>query len=464
MKQQMKIICLALWLPISVEAATADKAAPVKRDFAQGFSVSGPSQPLLEVTLPDQVYAGVLQDDLNDLRVFNRDGGVVTHALCDSPAAEPPAPQLEKVTVFPLQAGQTAAVGDGTRVEVKTAGGTQVTINEAEESVPTADGRSAYLIDLRELKSPVQALRFNWNSADAASEAALRIEASDDLQNWREVMGSATLLRTRAGGTELQRARIPLPENRYAFLRFEAAGSTPLPRIDGVTVELPSAVETREPNWVTATPLAPDKSETATAFWFDAARHAPLHTADLRLPAANMALVLALHSRRDADAPWQTRWSGEVFALQMGSARHNHTQIHFSPTTDRYWRVEVLRGAETLHGMNPSLQLGYQPARLRFLAQGEGPFVVAYGSARVERQALIACNSLLSGLSKDERAGGTGEAQIESFDVLDNPDALKALPKPTPLRQIILWGVLIAGALLVLAMAMTLLKKLKPTQ
>jgi len=462
MKLQMKIVWLALLLSPSLPAAVPDKTPPSKRDFARGFSVSGPSQPLLEVTLPDEVYATVLQDDLNDLRVFNREGGVVPHALCDAPAPAPAEPRLQKLAVFPLQAGQTAAIGDGTRIEVKTAGGTQVTVDEGDEPQASASGKNAYLIDLRELKSPVEALRFNWTSADAASEARLRIEASEDLQSWHEVMRSATLLHARAGGTELQRARIPLPEARYAFLRFEAAGDRPLPRIDGISVELQSTAATRTPNWVAATPMAAD--ETATAFWFDAARRAPLYSADLRLPTDNMALVVALQSRRDADAAWQARWSGEIFALQLGSARHHHTQIHFPQTTDRFWRVEVLRGAETLGGMQPSLQLGYPPARLRFLAQGEGPFLVAYGSARVERQAPVACERLLGSLSKDERAGMTGEAQIESLDALDNPAALKALPKPTPLRQIILWAVLVSGALLVLAMAMTLLKKLKPTQ
>lgn len=460
----MKTHLLCAWLTLLPLAVQAETKLPTKRDFAYGVNVVSMSgHSILEMPLPDDVYAGALNNNLSDLRVFDQSGGILPHEICHAPAVEPAPPRMAELQLFPLRAGERAQAARGAHIEITTASGTGVSITEPGTQQPAAEANavSAYIVDLRQIDDPVVALRFNWSTADAASEAALRIEASEDLESWREVMQNVTLLRARAGGVELQRARIPIPEHRYQFLRFEPTGGAPLPLLQSVTAERLAVSEAPRPHWVAAQPQAADKTEKATAFWFDAARVAPLHTAQLQLPAANMALVVSLQSRASDETAWRSRWSGEIFALQMGDAQRNHTLVHFSPTNDRYWRVEVLRGAETLRGMQPSLQLGYQPARLRFIRQGDEPFLLAYGSARVAPDAPPGCGQLLGRLSKKEQQEMTGQAQIESSNALNNPSALKPLPKPTPVRQMVLWGVLIAGALLVLAMAATLMKKLR---
>lgn len=461
---RFKYFWLALWLPL----AAADEArVPTQRDFAYGMRVAVPAgSPLVEMELPDAVYAGVLNDNLSDLRVFEQGGGIVPHTLCPAPAPKAVEPRLEDLPVFPLRAGQSLRAGEGARIEVKTASGTELSVTEPGAAAPAdADRLSAYVLDLRALKQPVTALRFDWSTSDAASETSLRIQASEDLEQWRTLMQSATLLRAQAGGQQLQRARIPLPETKFAFLRVEPAGDAPLPQINGVTAELRTASEAAVPAWVPAMTVSADKTEEGTAFWFDVQRLAPMHTAEVRLPAQNMALVIRLQSRADHEQSWRERWQGEVFALasmeEAAQGPRQYSLVHFAPTTDRYWQVKVLRGAETLHGMQPALQLGYQPARLRFLAQGEPPYLVAYGSARVEDRAAAACEQLLASLPREVRERVTGQAQIESSNVLNNPAALRPLPKPTPVRQMVLWGVLVAGALLVLAMAATLIKKLR---
>jgi hypothetical protein len=227
-----------------------------------------------------------------------------------------------------------------------------------------------------------------------------------------------------------------------------------------VAVERVTAPDPVPPVWAEAQALPSDPDDPAVAFVFDAGRRAPMYSADVRLPAANMALGVSLQSRDEPAQPWRTRWQGEVFALASDSTRHGQTVAQFEPTTDRYWRLEVRRGAETVRGMAPSLLLGYRPARLRFLAQGGGPFQLAYGSARVERQRPV-CDGLLAGLSAEDRGRMSGQAGVAGTPMRSNLDALKPPLKPTPVRQILLWAVLVAGALLVAAMALTLLKRLR---
>jgi hypothetical protein len=436
--------------------------APTLRDFAWRQTLETDARPLQELALPDAVYAHALDPALGDLRVFNRDGGVVPHALCPAPPAPEPEPLLETLTPFALQAGVTPVASEGGRIEVRTAdGATRVVVNGAAPGGAVPDGPVAYILDLRGREEALRAIRLDWQSADQASEATISLHSSEDLSHWMTLMPSATLLHAQAGGRSLQRARIPLPERPYRFLRIEACAHGPLPRIGSAVAERVSEPELAPPNWFETRALPPDKNESETAFWFDAGRRAPVHSAEVRLPAANMALGVRLQSRNEPEQPWRTRWQGEVFAIASESAQRNQTVLRFEPTPDRYWRLAVERGAETLRGSVPTLLLGYQPARLRFLAQGEGPFQLAYASARVPLQAAVGCEQLLANLGAEERSSQTGQAQVLVMPVRGNLEVLKPLPKPTPLRQILLWAVLMAGALLVAAMALSLLKKLR---
>jgi hypothetical protein len=436
--------------------------APTLRDFAWRQTLETDARPLQELALPDAVYAHALDPALGDLRVFNRDGGVVPHALCPAPPAPEPEPLLETLTPFALQAGVTPVASEGGRIEVRTAdGATRVVVNGAAPGGAVPDGPVAYILDLRGREEALRAIRLDWQSADQASEATISLHSSEDLSHWMTLMPSATLLHAQAGGRSRQRARIPLPERPYRFLRIEAGAHGPLPRIGSAVAERVSEPELAPPNWFETRALPPDKNESETAFWFDAGRRAPVHSAEVRLPAANMALGVRLQSRNEPEQPWRTRWQGEVFAIASESAQRNQTVLRFEPTPDRYWRLAVERGAETLRGSVPTLLLGYQPARLRFLAQGEGPFQLAYASARVPLQAAVGCEQLLANLGAEERSSQTGQAQVLVMPVRGNLEVLKPLPKPTPLRQILLWAVLMAGALLVAAMALSLLKKLR---
>jgi hypothetical protein len=52
-----------------------------------------------------------------------------------------------------------------------------------------------------------------------------------------------------------------------------------------------------------------------------------------------------------------------------------------------------------------------------------------------------------------------GEASVQPAQILAGQLAFKPLPRKTPLRLIVLWGVLILGVGLLVGMAMSLLKR-----
>jgi hypothetical protein len=108
-----------------------------------------------------------------------------------------------------------------------------------------------------------------------------------------------------------------------------------------------------------------------------------------------------------------------------------------------------------------SLELGYLPARLRFLAQGPAPYTLAFGSRRADAAAPAACDGLLGDVSAKDRAQMIVQGYVGVVRNLGGEVALTPSPRQTPMRLIVLWSVLIGGVVLLVAMALSLLKRLR---
>ena len=452
-------LALAALASVVVAAAAAGQP-PSTRDFAYGLFVeSEAGRPAQQFTLPDAVYQGVTRADLGDLRVFNAGGVVVPHALCTGPAVAADTVSERPLPVFPLRRPKPLGSAGNGRVTVQTPGGTSVQVVEAPASAaitPMPQGPAdGFVVDAGGVTGALRSLRLSWSTPDGASEAQVRVEASEDLNAWRTVVAGTTLLHVAADGRALDRNHIDLPESRYRYLRL-VRNAGPAVAISGVSAEVVEAAAVPAPHWFAAMPAAAAEDG---AFLFDAGRLAPVESARVDLSVPNMSLGIALDSRAAPEQAWRTRWTGDVTSIggNAGSAPA------FAPVTDTLWRVRVLRGAESLGGSRPVLRLGYHPARLRFLAQGDGPFVVAYGSARVPPAQASNCDALLPRMPDAARATLIADATVTAAPpgAFGGPDVLVPAEPPAPVRQIVLWIVLLLGAGALVAMALSLLRRLR---
>ena len=437
-------------------ASNALGAPPKLDDYAQGIDIVASSGlPLIEMTLPDAVYLTVTRADLGDMRVFNADGQPVPHALCTALTQAEPTITEHSLPVFELRDAPAVANG-GSRIEVQTAGGTQVNVQEAGSDKPAAVNGRIHIIDARDSKEPIRAIQFDWQSPDGASQAQVSIEASDDLDQWRVLVPASTLLRATSGEQELKRERIELPARAYNYLRVQRTDAGPPLTIAGVTAERVGAALEFDPVWFMATNHVTDDIE---VLFYDTGRRAPVTYARLRLPQENSSVRVTLHSRDDAKAPWSQRWDGEAYRIVTDTQRRESPPAQFAATSDRYWRLKIAKDPQLYRAT--VLELGYRPARLRFLAQGSGPFTLAYGSRRAAVSPASACDALLADFPSEERSKLVGEGSQQVARVLGGDTALRPVPRQTPVRLVVLWSVLILGVGLLVAMALALLKRVR---
>jgi uncharacterized protein DUF3999 len=437
-------------------AGSALGAPPKLDDYAQGIDIVAPSGlPLIEMTLPDAVYETVTRADLGDMGVFNADGQPVPHALCTALTHAEPTITEHSLPVFELRDAPEVVSG-GSHIEVQTASGTQVNVQEAESGRPAAANGRIHIIDARDSKELIRAIQFDWQSPDGASQAQVSIEASDDLDQWRVLVPASTLLRATSGEQELKRERIELPARAYNYLRVQRTdGGQPL-TIAGVMAERVGAALEFDPVWFMATNHVTDDIE---VLFYDTGRRAPVTYARLRLPQENSSVRVTLHSRDDAKAPWSQRWDGEAYRIVTDTQRRESPPAQFAATSDRYWRLKIAKDPQLYRAT--VLELGYRPARLRFLAQGSGPFTLAYGSRRAAVSPASACDALLADFPSEERSKLVGEGSQQVARVLGGDTALRPVPRQTPVRLVVLWSVLILGVGLLVAMALALLKRVR---
>lgn len=448
----------AMFLAMScMLAASAILAAPPsKNDYANGISVEAPySQPMIEVLLPEEVYRTATRDDLGDLRVFNAEGAPVPHAFCAVSETSDPTVSEQSLPVFVLS-GRDQVYTSGARVEVQTSGGTRVGVNDSSSPETEVVNRLIHIIDASEVDQPLRSIRFDWSSSDGVSEVKVRIEASDDLDRWQTIVPTSTLLLVQQGGQELRRELVQLPPRKYKYLRVQRIDGGPPLAINSVIAEQVAAGEAMEPVWFGATRL---QSNEAEILLFNAAHLAPVSYARFRLPQENSSVGVTIQSRKDEDSPWHTRWSGESYIVVTDTTRRESPPARFEPTTDGLWRVQI-RGDAQLY-QAASLELGYYPSRVRFLAQGAGPFTVAFGSRRAEPARPARCDGLLADVSAADRERMVEAGYAGAVVSLGGDQALQELPKKTPVKVVVLWVVLVVGVALLVGMALSLLQRVR---
>jgi len=123
------------------------------------------------------------------------------------------------------------------------------------------------------------------------------------------------------------------------------------------------------------------------------------------------------------------------------------------------WRVQFQNDPQLYQSAN--LELGYYPAKVRFLAQGNGPFTVAFGSRRAEPAHPAQRDGLLADVSAADREKMVESGYADAVFTLSGEQALQAPPKKTPVKVVVLWGVLVVGVALLVGMALSLLRRVR---
>ena len=462
---------------LSVFARAAEKPA----EYAYGLKIEASgSEALYDVTLPPAVYQGVTRRDLGDVRVFNGAGEVVPHAWRPRRTEKADAGASVQLTLFPLRAA-TGANPDSLTVNVRRGANGKVgavSVDVKSGGAPAAAQETvAYLIDMSDMITKDRALRaieLDWKSVEGFS-GKLRVDASDDLANWRTLVAGAPLLNLEVGGQRLQQKHVELPQHKAKYLRLAWMREIAIGGAKNASPELTAANGELAEKFIEAarewSKFAANKGDKEGEYLFDLKGQLPVDRLRLELPQANTIAQIEVLVRDKSEQPWRSAARGVAYRLNQQGHEVLSPDIQVSASS-RWVMIRVdQRGGGLGSGM-PALNAGWVPHQLVFAARGAPPFTLAYGNRSAQAGAQLGTlpiESLIPGYRED--AGASVRAAKTGVQQLVNVQAASAQPQKelggearlqeqVDWKRWSLWGVLGIGVLVLGAMAWRLTKQL----
>lgn len=427
---------LPLMLLVLLPRAAFADLQPSTEQFAYGMPVeSGGESPVQTILLPPLVYQAVQSTELADVRVFNAKGEVVPHAIRTVERKVGEEHDREPLPLFPLRGPRSGA--DLSLWVVRSEAGTILSLRQGKNVRQPVQG---YLIDASQLQRPLRELLLVWAPQKQGFLTHVRVEGSSDLTHWHVVGEDAVVAQLSYRGHQLHRDRVPLRRSTSRYLRLTWSGSLPVTLTDIYGEVIPSPSEPqRHTITVDAQRVEPG------LFTFDVGGPLPLDRVSLHLPQENTLVEAALESAHDPQGPWTHRYRGTLYRVQEQGHTWSTPPLHVRPARHRYWRLRVMAKGGGLGEGLPVMEGEWLSEQLMFVARGEAPYLLAYGSATVEAGAFGAADilSLAPGKSAEELEQFT--ADLGEQRELGGLTALRPPPAPIPWTRWLLWVLLIGG-------------------
>lgn len=441
-------------------------AAPPER--APGFARSGElvldgKGAIYAVELPVDVLQGVQRRDLGDLRVINGAGEAVPHALLRQAGSEKKARASASLAYFPLLGQLGRPVEDMTLRIDRSPDGTLKAVLATHGRGAPAQRLMGYVLDASAQKEPLRELRLEWQAAQGGMSMRVRLEASDDLGSWSTVAASAPLVELTRGEAVLERRNIEFSPTRAKYYRLSWGAQQPALQLTGVTAFPVDAVADAPRSWLKIPGKAGGKPG---EYSFELPRSLPVDRVRFDLPQENTVAPASLAAQEKPGAPERPIARFVLYHLDHRGEQLLNPDLTIPATSEPRWILRVDARGGGLGGGLPTMHVGWNAQRLVFVARGEPPFRLQFGSADA-KPAALAAETIVPGYSPDKPLDALMARVGEIRDVpLALPatgiEALREQIEQVDRKKALLWGALIAAVLLIVVMATKLSKQLPP--
>lgn len=449
--RQMIIACAMIAIAILTSPVVA--AQTQLNAFAYGMRIDTVGlQPVQSVMLTQGIYENLTRSDLGDLRVFNAASKPVPHALHLAPEQPASTQDVVALPFFPVFGQPGASMGDlGVQVR-RTNEGTLVRIDGQNHRQTPA--LRAYIVDASQLETPVKELTFLWDAAPQDLLVPVTVETSDDLLNWQRWGAPGTLASVSHAGQQLMQNTLDLPAKEARYYRVSWPTKVSFPPLDRIDVTTAADRPEIERLWLSV----PLQKTDANIFAAELKGAIPVERIQIEFPDSQSFVRVRLASSANVDGPWQTHHEGLAYRMQAGDASWAAPPISIYRNANRYWQLTILQeDGHTMLG-TPSLRIGWTPARVLFVPQGDAPYTLAFGNADAETSAFTSSELMRPINSNYPSVFDLEMATLEAASTLGGEARLEPSAE-LPWQQIVLWGSLLLGVLVLGGLAMRLLKQ-----
>lgn len=449
-----------------------------QQDFAFVATLSDGKQSIRQFELPYPMLAGLARQDYGDMRIFNSQNQPVPFTVTQ------PEPQTQQNTNryelrFFRLADKSAKRRSGLQIEFDDHG-SHLSFNAVNGNHEPAN----YLIvENTHQAENLQSIKLTWRQPSDAFSIKVKLESSDNLQNWQALNDGTTLYNLKHLDTALIQDTLNLPDAvhaKYLRLSFQPSGSFTL-RIEKISGEYRHTTTIARENWQT---FQLEPGEKPDEWLFDTGSYAPLTKIDFEIPAAGLFYQGSLYSRDDtsrqpdpnrdqrrfnfkrdvkrvlhrdserqinAQDAWRYQGSVTQYRLLTAFGEIKSGPITVPATKDRRWKLVLDQPSSLLPPQIPVIKGAWRPVVVTFLAQGNPPYQLFFGNPGVK-----ATRSALPPLLNDnniEKVHLLKVRAVEKTAPATEPEKLLKTLAELDWRKILLWLLLCSGVLVMGLMA-----------
>jgi hypothetical protein len=292
----------------------------------------------------------------------------------------------------------------------------------------------------------IEAISFDFAASVPDFSAQVSVDASDDLQHWRNLTTDAPIASFRQHGQVLLRRIVELPAQPATYLRVHSSAPLLLldvhqllrdPGNEPARAELDAGFVQRD----------------GKAFIYRLPARIEVERLSIALADDNAVAHFTISARDEGETVWRVLGDYTAFRVRSAGIVLDSEPVEFETTRLREWRIEPNASL----AKTPRLRFGYRPESWVVLTHGRAPYTIVAGSARA-RRGDFAVDALIAQLrghygdqwrpqavGHSEMRESAGEAALHGWDANQK-------------RTWLLWGVLVLGAGVVIWMVIGLLR------
>lgn len=448
--------------------------------------------PYYQLSLPSSLYTLARDPELSDLRLRNADGAVLPWAWQNTELPIPSTRQ-DRLPWFPLPGVGKADSSSAITLRIR-ADGSLDWVNHVPQSGQTR--AVDWIVDAHAVPGNLLQLRLSL-APQTNGLFPLSVEGSDDLSHWHMLAKDVAVLQLKQQDQVLRQDQIDLgaARARYLRLRWQQTGQTPdvqavevesfeqavpaVPAMQWTESWVPQQCDRRACNWRLPDGLPVDAVRLRLAEVNTVVQLRILGETKEPLPGSTPPRYRAqhpLHGLRHRDRqPSSTSGDGlqrsvlaDVVVWRLapqGQSENETPDLLLDGSRPNSLRIESQHSVAEWGSTPPRLAIGSRSRSLVFLARGAGPISVGWGGSAPEGAAVS-----LTTLMPTGKVAVMGEAHLALPAVMQPAmpvpgapaAATSAAPASTDQHKPWLWAALVVGLLLLGAMAVSLLKQIKP--
>lgn len=417
---------------------------------------------LARVSLPADALLELQSGDARDVRVFNAAGNSVPLARLPAPAA--PAAAAAATRTYPALAFNTApAPGPRPRgavqVRIDDGGrGRSVWVQLDGAGAGAGSTPHAALFATRTEKLPLKGLKVQA-TLPPNTPVPVTVSTSADLAQWSRVPVRGRLYRFEGEGAPandtLEFDGPVVLEGRYLRLDWDAQAAVTIAAVAGVVAPPANAPPRLRAPLPTPQPADKGALEIHTGFL------TPMAAIALSTANPNTLLPVRILGRNEVSEPWRTLAHTVIYRLGSGADAATNLAAQVRGQSVRWLRIESTSGAD-LGPERIQAEAEFAPIELVFVATGAPPFDLAFGRPATPPGAvpLATITSALGHRKLEDLPEARVGAAIRQAPA---KGAMFGWPSEAtgPGKRTVLWSVLVAGVLILAAVAWSLLRQLK---